>query len=136
MKRVFVDSGGFFAALVSEDGEHARIKALFQQAAAERWLFVTTNAVVFETQALLLNRSRDGRNNALAFLDLLERDDYVVERILASDEKRGIEIFRSHADKSYSLCDATSFAVMERLGITEAIAPDRHFREIGRFTIL
>jgi len=29
-----------------------------------------------------------------------------------------------------------SFVVMERLGITEAIAFDRHFREYGRFTIL
>jgi predicted nucleic acid-binding protein len=29
-----------------------------------------------------------------------------------------------------------SFAVMERLGIGEAIAFDRHFREYGRFAIL
>jgi len=44
---------------------------------------------------------------------------------------------RMHArDKDYSLCDALSFVVMERLGISEAIAFDRHFREYGRFTIL
>ena len=39
-------------------------------------------------------------------------------------------------EKGYSLCDALSFVVMERLAITEAIAFDRHFREYGRFTIL
>ena len=39
-------------------------------------------------------------------------------------------------DKTYSFCDALSFVVMERLGITEAIAFDRHFREYGRVTIL
>jgi predicted nucleic acid-binding protein len=32
--------------------------------------------------------------------------------------------------------DALSFIVMERIGINEAIAFDRHFREYGRFTIL
>ena len=43
---------------------------------------------------------------------------------------------RSPADKTYSLCDALSFVVMERLGIGEAVAYDRHFREYGQFLIL
>jgi predicted nucleic acid-binding protein len=34
---------------------------------------------------------------------------------------------------TYSYCDALSFAVMERLGVAEAIAFDRHFREYGCF---
>ncbi len=45
-------------------------------------------------------------------------------------------LVRSHRDKTYSLCDALSFAIMERLGITEVIAFDRHFREYGQLTIL
>lgn len=45
-------------------------------------------------------------------------------------------VVRGHSDKTYSLCDALGFVVMERLGITEAVAYDRHFREYGRFTIL
>jgi len=50
---------------------------------------------------------------------------------------RAQELFdAAHTDKSYSLCDALSFVVMERLGVTEAISFDRHFREYGRFTIL
>jgi uncharacterized protein len=53
-----------------------------------------------------------------------------------SDEESAIGLVRRHADKGYSLCDAMSFVVMERLGITEAIAFDRHFVEYGRFTIL
>ena len=31
---------------------------------------------------------------------------------------------------------ALSFVVMQRMGLTEAIAFDRHFREYGKFTIL
>jgi predicted nucleic acid-binding protein len=41
-----------------------------------------------------------------------------------------------HRDKAYSLCDAFSFVVMQRLGIVEVIAFDRHFREYGKFTVL
>jgi predicted nucleic acid-binding protein len=49
---------------------------------------------------------------------------------------KAVAILRSHDDKTYSYCDALSFAVMERLGISEAIAFDRHFREYGRLTLL
>jgi predicted nucleic acid-binding protein len=52
------------------------------------------------------------------------------------DEERAIALVHQHADKGYSLCDALSFVVMERMGITEALAFDRHFLEDGRFTIL
>lgn len=57
MKHVFVDSGGFFAHLVSEDALHARASELFAQAEREDWHVVTTNAVVYETHALLFSAS-------------------------------------------------------------------------------
>ena len=41
-----------------------------------------------------------------------------------------------YRDKDFSYCDAISFAVMERLGITEVIAFDEHFRQYGKFTTL
>ena len=69
MKSVFVDNSGFFAHLTGADPFHEQAVVLFQRAKAERWRLVTTNAVVFETYALLLYRTRNGRTNALAFLD-------------------------------------------------------------------
>ena len=63
-------------------------------------------------------------------------DAYRVERVRKGDDERAIALLRAHEDKSYSLCDALSFVVMERLRIRDAIAFDRHFREYGRFTIL
>jgi predicted nucleic acid-binding protein len=92
--------------------------------------------VVFETYALLLSRARAGRRDAIAFLDHIERGLCDVERVSVRDEKRAIALVRAHEDKMYSLCDALSFVVMERLRIKEAIAFDRHFREYGRVTIL
>jgi predicted nucleic acid-binding protein len=136
MKRVFIDSSAFFAHLVSSDAFHAQATALFQQARAERWRLVTTNAIVFETYALLLYRTVNGRTHALAFLNSLEGGFCKVERVTGRDETRAIALVRAYEDKTYSLCDAASFVVMERLRIREAIAFDRHFRQYGRFTIL
>ena len=136
MRRAFVDSGGFFACLVAEDACHARAAELFRRAREEGWRLVTTNAVVFETHALLVNRVRDGRAVALRYLDSVAAGLCRVERVTKRDEARAVDLLTKHDDKSYSFCDALSFVVTERLRIKEAIAFDRHFREYGRLTIL
>ena len=136
MKPVFVDSGAFFGHLVAEDAAHETAVALFSRAKTENWDLVTTNFVVAETYALLINRARRGRQHALRLLDAVQTGTFRVERVGPDDEARAMALVRQHADKTYSLCDAMSFVVMERLGITEAIAFDRHFAEYGRFTIL
>lgn len=69
VKRVFVDSGGFFALLVSEDQHHGTAVDLFKRARQERWSLVTADSVVVETYALLLSRVRNGRDLAVRFLD-------------------------------------------------------------------
>jgi hypothetical protein len=48
----------------SEDPVHAHATELFAQAERESWHLVTTNAVVYETHALLTNRAREGREVA------------------------------------------------------------------------
>ena len=136
MRRVFVDSGGFVALLVPGDAAHARAKAIFERANNERLALVTTNAVVVEAYAVLLVRARHGRRSALALLDGIERSGVHIERVTRADEQVAVNLVRTHEDKTYSLCDAQSFAVMERLGIAEAIAFDSHFRAYGKFTIL
>lgn len=137
MKKVFVDSGAFFAHLVADDANHARSAELFDRAARDRWSLVTSNAVVFESYALLVNRAAQGRRLALGLLDALKAGGFCkVLRLTADDEQRAEAICRNHDDKEYSLCDASSFALMERLGIKEAAAYDRHYREYGRFLVL
>lgn len=89
-----------------------------------------------ETHALLTNRAREGREAGLRFLEHIARGLCEIVHGTQDDEARAIAILREHQDKTYSFCDALSFAVMERLGVTEVIAFDRHFREYGRLTIL
>jgi predicted nucleic acid-binding protein len=136
VKQVFVDTSAFFGLLVSQDEHHARARELFAQATAEKWKLAITNIITVETYALLLNHTHQGRPLAIRFLDWLERVPIHVERVTEEDERRAVSLVRDHDDKAYSLCDALSFTVMERLGIREAIAFDRDFRTYGRFTIL
>lgn len=109
-KRVFIDSSAFFALL-------------------NRLAVVTTEAVVIESYALFLNRL--DRRSAVAFLDRLAASSCLVEHSTQADYHQAIDLVRDHEDKTYSLCDALSFVVMERLGIAEAIAFDRDFRQRG-----
>jgi predicted nucleic acid-binding protein len=73
---------------------------------------------------------------ALTMLEDLEAGFANVVRVTRRDEVRAAALVRAQIDKSYSLCDALSFVVMERLRISDAIAFDRHFRQYGRFTLL
>ena len=118
---------------------HERAATLFESASREHWSLVTTNVVVVvETYSVLLARARDGRRVAVAFLDAVQTaaPTLTVERVRIEDEIAAMNLVRTHVDKAYSLCDALSFVVMERLAVAHAIAFDRHFREYGRFTIL
>jgi uncharacterized protein len=136
LRRVFVDTSGFYALIVSRDENHTHAHELFTVAAREKRRLVTTNAVVFEIYARLLARARPSREVALRFLDTVAARAYEVVRLLKTDEEQAIALIRSHIDKTYSLCDASSFVVMERSGITEAIAFDQDFRSYGRFVML
>ena len=52
-------------------------------------------------------------------------------RVTEDDESRATAIIARHVDKRYSFTDATSFAVMERLGLKNVFAFDPHFRQFG-----
>lgn len=136
MKRVFIDTSGFYALLIADDQNHLRAEKLFRLGEGEGWRLATTNAVVIEAHALFLHRSRPGRENPLKFLDEIENDVHEVIRVQRDDERKAVAPIRAHRDKMYSLCDALSFIVMERIEIVEAISFDEDFRSYGRFTIL
>ena len=133
---VFVDTGGWYANLVAEDINHAVGAGLIRSARSERRKFVTTDAVVFETYALLVNRARNGHNIALSWLADIEAGLATIVHVTEDDVADSIALVQAHRDKTYSLCDASCFVVMERLRIRHAIAFDEHFRQYGRLNIL
>ena len=99
------------------------------QLSIQQWRTFTTNFILAETHALLLNRLN--RTVALRTLKAIEISGTIIERVSVADEQRAREILEQYDDKNFSLTDATSFAVMERLGITYAFTFDRNFTQYG-----
>ena len=79
---------------------------------------------------------RRGREAALSFLDRLANARVQIIGLNQRDIDEALKIVRSYRDKKYSLCDAHSFVVMERLRVGAAISFDSDFRSYGRFEIL
>jgi len=57
-------------------------------------------------------------------------------RVSKADEEKAKRIIFGYRDKEFSFCDATSFALIEKLRIKEAMAFDRHFGQYGKFGLL
>jgi predicted nucleic acid-binding protein len=108
------------------DTRHEEGAAALRQLLHERRPLFTTNFILAETHALLLTRV----NREVAARVLFEIDNSqitTIVRVTTADEARAREIIRRYQDKAFSLTDATSFAVMERLGIVYTFSFDANF---------
>lgn len=124
MKRLFVDTGAWYALVDKSDPEHAKAKELFRENTLP---LVTTNFVFDETVTLL--RVRLGWNVAKEFGSRLKDSGFAsLVTVGLSDEERAWEIFLKYKDNDFSYTDCTCFAVMERLKIDTAFSFDGHFR--------
>lgn len=127
--RVLVDSSAYFALANTKEAEHSKARSILHHANTEHWRLFTTNFILAETHALLLKRLN--RLVAVTFVRQVYQGSTTIVRIREADERRAWEIITQYDDKDFSLTDATSFAVMERLGITYAFTFDHHFAQYG-----
>ena len=126
---IFVDTGAWFAVAVRNDPDHE---------AGMKWLrrnrepLITTDHVLAETATLIRMRDKTARGHRLAVRvasSLLRQQSAILQNITAADLQKALQVFRRYSDHLFSFVDCTSFAVMERLGITQAFAFDTHFDE-------
>ena len=91
---------------------------------------MTTNHVVGETWTLL--RRRAGHVAAVGFIDrLISLTDVQVIHVDEETEEEAWRWLRSRPEREYSFVDATSFAVMRKRRIREALAFDGDFNAAG-----
>jgi uncharacterized protein len=131
--RVLVDTSAYFALTYSRENPSAQARAIAAHLRIERWQVFTTNFILAEIHALLL--SRLNRAVAATFLQEIDRGPTTIVRATEADEQRARAIIDQYQDKDFSLVDAISFAVMERLEIGHAFTFDHHFAQYG-FVIL
>jgi predicted nucleic acid-binding protein len=130
LRKVFVDTSAFVALRNRAEREHPAAREALARLVAERASMFTSNYVFAETYTALLVRV--GRAEAIEWgrrfraseaIELIRVDEVIDDEAWA--------ILESHADKSWSYVDASSFALMEREGTNEAFAFDRHFVQRG-----
>ena len=113
---------------------HSRSEALHTEAC--EWFDaattrVTHNYVLAEFVALAESRGVP-RLGVLEFLDALRASPEI--ELIWIDPATHLEaelLLKARLDKTYSLCDAASFVLMNRRGIREALTTDRHFEQEG-----
>lgn len=131
-RKIFVDTGVFYAFVDKSDKFHGEVTELFRKARKERYTLISSNFVLAESHALIL--SKLGRKIASRWLFSVEKIASI-QRITEEDEIRAKEIIKTFDDKDFSYTDATSFAMMERLGLINAWAVDIDFVQYGKFQV-
>jgi len=112
------------------DRQTSQATALLEHLISERSRLFTTNFVLAELHALIVARMH--RDIALSVAQRVRQSPSItVIRAEAVDERRAWEIIERYDDKLFSLTDAISFAVMERLQISHAFSLDDDFRQFG-----
>jgi uncharacterized protein len=129
VSRVLVDTSAYYALADPTDTRQAVASTIIRRLAAASVRLFTTNLILAETHALVLVRR--GRAPARQALREIEGSSTTILRVSVEDERRARAILDRYDDKDFSLTDATSFAVMERLKIPHAFTFDRNFAQYG-----
>lgn len=123
----FADTSFWVGLRIARDGRHADAAALWRQ---DRGPVRTSSLVMGETWTWL--RRRAGHAAALRFIEMIEQSARVsVAAVDDSIDERAWQWLRRHDERPYSYVDATSFEIMRRERISEALAFDGDFAAAG-----
>jgi uncharacterized protein len=124
---MFLDTSGLMGVFVESEPYHEECVQVFDAARAA----FTTDYVLVEFVALATAR-RASRIHALDFVARLV-DTHPVEVVFVEEPTllAALELLVGRPDKSWSLCDAVSFVLMEVRDEWEALTLDHHFEQAG-----
>jgi uncharacterized protein len=122
----FADTSFWVALAARRDGHHRDASALWS---SETRAVVVSNHVAGETWTFL--RRRAGQAVAMQALAVFRSNRVTLIHVSERDEEEAWNWLRRHDERMYSFVDATSFVVMRRLRIREALAFDSDFAAAG-----
>ena len=126
MAQALVDTSAVYALIDRDDANHRKAVAILRALPRRGLTPVLSNFIVAESHALLLSRL-----GSQVARDWLLKQIWPIEPVTSADERKAREIIQRYEDKTFSYTDASSFALMERLGLKDAFAFDVHFRQYG-----
>ena len=122
----FVDTGLWIAAARQPDAQHERGKALGREILGRRVKPVISDMVLAEVVTFILKK--DGPEPARKLMDLLEEHTTLlyVDNSVLEDAKALLRQYWG-SRKKLSVCDATSYVLMQRRGIEDLYSFDSGF---------
>jgi predicted nucleic acid-binding protein len=129
---MFLDTSGLLCLHHAAEPQYTAAVTFFD-VATER---LTHSYVLAEFVALTHARGFP-RTEALAFVaDLQDSPEVVVIYVDEPLHRAALSLLQERSDKGWSLCDAVSFILMQRYGLTEALTTDHHFEQAGFVRLL
>jgi len=123
---VLVDTSAMGALANRGDDNHHQALEIYQRMRRERCRPFTTDVLVIETHTLLVVRA----HHTVA-RSWLKAQPLPEEWVTEEDYADARQLILGYDDKDFSLADATSFVVMERLRTPWAFTFDEHFTQYG-----
>lgn len=132
-KEIFIDTSAFVAIRVEDDINHKKAQQFLGAIKEKRLRLHTTNFILDEVYTYFCKSHAVASEMAELIMD---NPLILLHRVAVEDENRAIEVLKAFKDRDFSYTDATSFAVMERLGINTTFAFDDHFTQYGKFIVV
>jgi predicted nucleic acid-binding protein len=124
---MLLDTSGLLCCFDVTDVRHVRAVDAYSSASVR----LTHNYVLAEFVALAHARSMPRAASLVFAADVLSDSEIEVVWVDPPLHDEAMRLLQSQHDKSYSLCDAVSFALMHQRNLIEALTTDGHFDQAG-----
>lgn len=124
---MLLDTSGLLCCFDADDARHAKAVQLYDEATAR----LTHNYVLAEFVALAQARNMPRKESLEFAAEILVDPEIEVVWVDPALHDAAMKLLRSQLDKTYSLCDAVSIALMQQRGDLEALTTDYHFEQAG-----
>ncbi|GDZ94128.1 hypothetical protein PA905_20800 [Planktothrix agardhii CCAP 1459/11A] len=135
MRQVFADTGYWVALLNPKDELHQKARDISKQ--MDSLYILTSEMVLAEVLNDFSKRGAFFRQAAIELIEsLYNHTNVTVIQQSSSQFQEGLLLYKKRPDKEWSITDCVSFKIMEEYGITEALAYDKHFEQVGFIALL
>lgn len=129
-KFIFLDTAFVYALINTRDQWHDRAVVWQERLAKKRRQLLSTEFVLVEIADGLA--AVHFHNHAVQMINLLKENPFVEIVSLSSELfDEAFILYKKRMDKGWGLTDCTSFIVMKRYGIIDALTTDEHFQQAG-----
>jgi len=129
---MLLDTSGLYCYFDKDDVFHEKAVEYFESAD----FMLVSDYVLSEFIPLCYTRGLN-RDKTLTFVEEILYSP-LIDKVWTSETHylEALKLLKSRSDKSYSLCDASSFVLMRERGLDQSLTTDKHFEQEGFVRLL